>query len=185
MEDLDILNLYKCRDESAITETEKKYGAYCFKVAYNILNIKQDSEECVNDMYSKAWSSIPPQYPKKLGAWLSKVIRNLAINLWNKNHRQKRNNGLDVILDELDECIPDSKRVEHEIEEIELTRFLDNWLDSLSKENRILFMRRYWNGEALKTLEKEYSMSHGKMAKRMYQLRRNLKSALEKEGYNL
>jgi RNA polymerase sigma-70 factor (ECF subfamily) len=173
------------RDETAILETEKKYGAYCYRIAYNILRINQDSEECVNDMYNKAWNSIPPQTPKRLGAWLGKVIRNIAINLWNKNHRQKRYNGLKIILDELTECIPDAKLIEEEIEGIELTRFLDKWLDSLPKEDRVLFMRRYWNGEALKKLENEYNMSHGKMAKQMYQLRGNLKSALEKEGYNL
>ena len=185
MEDQDIINLYKCRDEAAILETEIKYGAYCFSIAYNILKIRQDSEECVNDMYNQAWRSIPPQIPKRLGAWLGRVIRNLAINLWNKNHRHKRYNGIEVILDELEECIPDTKLFEQEIEEIELTKFLDTWLASLPKDDRVLFMRRYWNGEALKTLEKEYNMSHGKMAKRMYQLRVNLKSALEKEGYYL
>ncbi len=185
MDDHTIVDLYINRDEKAIRETEKKYGAYCFKIAYNILKTKQDSEECMNDMYNKAWNSIPPETPRNLGAWLGKVIRNLSINVWNKSHRKKRYNGLDVILDELAECIPDTKLVEEEIEDIELTKFLDKWLESLPKFERVLFMRRYWYGETLKNLETEYKLSHGKMAKQMYRLRADLKSALEKEGYHL
>lgn len=185
MKDQDIISLYISRNENAILETEKKYGGYCFTIAYNILKERMDSEECLNDMYIKAWGSIPPEIPKNLGAWLSKVIRNLAINLWKKNHRKKRYNGIMLLFDELEECIPESNSVEQVIEGIELTNFLNKWLDSLSKEDRVLFMRRYWFGEPLKILEKEYGMSHGKMAKRMYKLRSNLKVDLEREGYSL
>ncbi|MBQ8558945.1 MAG: sigma-70 family RNA polymerase sigma factor [Tyzzerella sp.] len=185
MEDYEIVNLYWERNETAISATEKKYGAYCFSIAKNILHLEQDAEECINDMYNRAWNSIPPYRPEKLGAWLGKVIRNIAINLWNKNHAQKRYSGMEELFYELEDCIPSPKLVEHEIEEKELTDLLNSWLASLSEEDRILFMRRYWNGEALKTLEKEYDISHGKIAKRMYCLRINLKNVLEKEGYCL
>ena len=185
MDDQSIVDLYINRDESAILETDRKYGAYCFSIAYNILKVVQDSEECVNDMYNKVWNSIPPQTPKRLDAWLSKIVRNLAINVWYKSHRKKRYNGYETILDEMVECIPDTKLVEHEIEEMELTKFLDKWLESLPEFDRVLFMRRYWIGESLKKLESEYKISHGRLAKQMYHLRGDLKSALEKEGYCL
>lgn len=185
MEDQKIVALYLERNEAAIEATKQKYGDHCFKIARNILTLPQDAEECVNDMYHHAWDSIPPNRPENLGAWLSRVVRNLALNLWNKNHTQKRYSGLTELLDEMEECIPSANLVEQEVEERELTVFLNKWLSSLSKEDRILFLRRYWNGETLKSLEEEYHMSHGKMAKRMYQLRLSLKETLEKEGYHL
>ena len=86
MEEQEIVNLYWERDETAISATAKKYGAYCFSIARNILSIDQDAEECVNDAYNQAWNSIPPLRPNKLDAWLGRVVRNIAINLWNKNH---------------------------------------------------------------------------------------------------
>ena len=116
--------------------------------------------------------------------WLA-VVRNIAINLWNKNHRKKRYAGMEQLLSELEDCIPSPITVEQEIEEKELTEFLNTWLASLSKADRILFMRRYWNGEAVKDLAKEYRIMPRDMAKRMYRLRQSLKSALEKEDYSL
>ena len=185
MEDLQIIGLYFKRDESAITETETKYGAYCHGIALNILSINADAEECVNDTYLQAWNSIPPQKPNKLGAWLGKVVRNIAINLWKKNHRQKRYAGMEQLLNELDDCIPSPFTVEREIEEQELTEVINTWLASLSQNDRILFIRRYWHGETVTMLAQESGMSPANMAKRMYRLRKNLKLKLEKEGYSL
>lgn len=185
MNDYEIVTLYFKRDEAAISETEKKYGAYCFKIANNLLGCKEDVEECLNDMYHHAWNAIPPARPKHLGAWLSKVIRNLALDLWAKKHAQKRYAGIEEIFDEIKDCIPSPMLVEHELEEKELTAFINAWLKTLSSEERALFLRRYWMGDSLKELEKEYQVSHGKLAKKMYRLRASLKTALEKEGYSL
>jgi len=185
MEDLQIIELYLQRDEMAILETEKKYGSFCRKIAKNILQTDEYAEECVNDTYLQAWNAIPPQRPQKFGAWLGKVVRNIAINLWTKNHRQKRFAGIEELLNELEDCIPSSANVEREIEEQELTAILNTWLAALKQEERILFSRRYWNGETIKVLAAEHGVTPGKMAKRMYQLRQNFKSLLEKEGYIL
>ena len=185
MEDNEIIELYWKRDEVAILETDKKYGKYCSKIAYNILANVEDSEECVNDTYLRAWNSIPPQKPGKLGAWLGKVVRNIAFDLWKKNHRQKRYAGMEQLLSELEDCIPSPATVEHQIEEQELTEVINTWLALLPQNDRILFMRRYWNGETVNTLAQESGVSPANMAKRMYRLRQNLKSKLEKEGYSL
>ncbi len=185
MEDLEIIDLYLQRSEMAISETAKKYGTFCHRIAKNILQIDADAEECVNDTYLQAWRSIPPQQPQRLGAWLGKIVRNIAINLWTKNHRQKRYAGMEELLDELEDCIPSPRTVEQELEGQELTEVLNAWLASLAHEDRILFVRRYWLGAAVKTLAAEYGIAPEKMAKRMYGLRKNLKAALEKEGYSL
>jgi len=185
MEDFQIISLYFERDEAAISETATKYGAFCHGIALNILSINADADECVNDTYLQAWNSIPPQKPDKLGAWLGKVVRNIAFNLWKKNHRQKRYAGMEQLLNELEDCIPSPASVEHQIEEQELTEIINTWLASLPRTDHILFMRRYWNGEALNALAKESGMSPANMAKKMYRLRQNLKCKLEKEGYSL
>lgn len=185
MEDNEIIELYNRRDENAILETDKKYGAYCRKIAINILSVPSDAEECVSDTYFKAWSLIPPQQPVRLGAWLGRVVRSIAINLWNKNHSQKRYSGIELMLTELEDCIPCSETPERRVEERELTELLNSWLSSLPRDDRALFIRRYWDGEAVKALAKEYGVTHGSMAKRMYKLRQDLKRTLEKEGYSL
>lgn len=185
MEDLEIIGLYFKRDEKAISETAAKYGTFCHSIALNILSINEDAEECVNDTYLHAWNSIPPQTPNKLGAWLGRVVRNIAYDLWKKNHRQKRYAGLEETLIELEDCIPSPVTVEHEIEEQELTEVINTWLASLAKKDRILFVRRYWNGEAVNILAEKAGLSPTMMAKRMYRLRQELKTTLEKEGYTL
>ena len=185
MEDAQIIDLYFQRDEAAITQTAAKYGIFCHKLARNILSIEEDAEECVNDTYLQAWNAIPPLRPDKLGAWLGRVVRNIAINLWNKNHRKKRYSGMELLLAELEECIPSSQTVEQKVEEKELTEAINVWLDSLSREDRILFLRRYWNGEAVKELARERGMTPERLARRMYGLRQNLKLRLEQEGYSL
>ncbi len=185
MEDLEIIGLYFQRDEKAIAETAAKYGAFCHSIALNILSIQEDAEECVNETYLHTWNAIPPQKPDKLGAWLGRVARNLAYDLWKKNHRQKRYAGLEDILSELEDCIPSPVTVEREIEEQELTEVINTWLAALTKKDRILFVRRYWNGESVNALAKKEGISPAAMAKRMYRLRRELKSTFEKEGYSL
>ena len=90
MEDSRIIELYFQRDEAAISETAAKYGTYCHRLAWNILSVEEDAQECVNDTWLQAWNAIPPGRPDRLGAWLGRVVRNIAFNLWNKNHRKKR-----------------------------------------------------------------------------------------------
>lgn len=185
MEDLQIIDLYFERNETAIAETAAKYGLFCHNIALNILSVKADAEECVNDTYLQAWNSIPPQRPDKFRAWLGRVVRNISINLWNKNHCQKRYAGIEQFMDELEDCIPSPQTVEHQIEEQELTEVINTWLASLSRDDRVLFVRRYWNGKTVNELAKETGTESKKLARRMYSLRQSLKSALEKEGYSL
>ena len=185
MEDSEIIGLYFNRDEKAITETAAKYGAFCLTIALNILRSREGAQECVNDAYLQAWNAIPPQRPDHLGAWLGRVVRNNAYNLWTKNHRQKRCAGMEELLHELEDCIPSPVTVEREIEEQELTEVINTWLASLRKKDRILFVRRYWNGEAVNALAKKVGISAAAAAKRLYRLRRELKATLEKEGYSL
>ncbi len=44
MEDIELIELYFSRNEAAIKETGRKYGGLCYRIAYNILGIHEDSE---------------------------------------------------------------------------------------------------------------------------------------------
>ena len=181
MDDARIIDLYWQRSEDAIEETRKKYGSFCYGIARNILSSHEDAEECVSDTWQRAWDSIPPQRPEFLRAWLGKVVRNLAINLWNQNHAQKRGAGVTALLGELEDCVPSQKSVEQAMEATELSEYISDWLMTLDREDRILFVRRYWNGISLKELAKERGIPPGKLAQRMFRLRTQLRTALEKE----
>ena len=185
MDDTEIIALYIRRDASAIQKTDGKYGRFCHRIALNILSIQEDAEECVSDTYLKVWQSIPPQKPACFKAWLGKIVRNISLDLWRKNHRQKRYSGIEQLFDELEECLPSLSDTDAEIEKHELVDVLNHWLAGLSKNDRILFMRRYWNGEAVKDLAKLYHSSPANLANRLQYLRKKLKTALEKEGIML
>ena len=185
MEDSQIIELYFQRDEQAISETEHKYGTFCHTIAMRILSDEQDAQECVNDAYHRVWKSIPPQEPENLRCWLGKIVRNIALDLWRKNHRRKRYNGIEVMLDEIAECIPSGSTVEDRMEELELGKLISDWLRTLPPKDRALFIRRYWNGEAVKDVAKALGLSAGKAASRLYRLRLGLKEFLEKEGVSI
>lgn len=182
MEDAQIIDLYWARDESAIMETERKYGPFCRAVACGVLTLREDAEECVNDTWQRAWDSIPPQRPAVLRAWLGKITRNLALNRWERSRAQKRNGGMELLLSELEDCIPAPESVERRLEDEALGAAISAWLRTLPRDERVLFVRRYWNGEALNDLAAAWGVKPAQLAQRMFRLRGSLKKALEKEG---
>jgi RNA polymerase sigma-70 factor (ECF subfamily) len=182
MDDWQMIEEYWSRNEAAIQETDKKYGRLLRSITWNILSNTEDSEECVSDTYLKAWNSIPPEKPRSLVAFLGRIARNLAINRWHKNRAQKRYNSAEMLLSELSDCVPSSNNVEMEIEVNEISAIISNWLYTLSKGDRILFMRRYWYGDSLIKLAGKCGTTQNKLAGRMYRLRLDLKGTLEKGG---
>ena len=142
MDDSKIIELFYERSEQAIIELSKKYGTVCTKVAKNILNDVRDTEECVNDAYLGAWNTIPPQRPNPLLSYVCRIVRNLAIKKYHANTAVKRNSIYDVALDELENCFPSSCSVEDEFNASEVARSIDRFLETLDKENRIMFVRR-------------------------------------------
>lgn len=182
MEDLKIIELYHARNEVAISETSVKYGAMLNSIAFHILSNRQDSEETVNDTYHKAWISIPPHCPNCLCAYLGRITRNLSINRWHQSRAQKRYNGAEILLSELSDCIPAAAAIEKECEAKELTLAINTWLSTLSRDDRVLFLRRYWFGESVKELAFECGTTPNKLSGRLFRLRQSLKQALEREG---
>ncbi|MGI6616232.1 MAG: RNA polymerase sigma factor [Dethiobacteria bacterium] len=185
MEDQVIIELYWKRDEAAIQETDLKYGRFCHSLALNILAQQEEAEECVSDTYHRAWNAIPPERPLALRAWLGKIVRNVAINRWYYHRAQKRYQPMEEIFSELADCVPEPQTTESIVEARELTDYIDKWLDTLPKRDRVLFVRRYWNGEALQKLATSCSTSPNKLAGRMYRLRENLRTYLTEKGVAL
>ncbi len=185
MEDVEIIGLYFKRDETAIAETQAKYGSYCGHIAYGILANREDMEECLNDTWLSAWNSIPPQRPECLRVYLGCIVRNAALNLYNRYRARKRYQEFDVLLSELDECIPDSRRLEDEVDAAFLGRLISGWLETLEKQDRQTFLRRYWYGESVKLLAKEQGTTANAVSLRLKRLREKLKERLRQEGVML
>lgn len=182
MDDNLIVDLYWNRSEAAISETDRKYGPYCRSIAYGILQNREDSEECVNDTWLRAWDAIPPQRPNRLSSFLGKITRNLALDRYDYYHAAKRSASFDQLLSELNECIPDRR---DNYAQLELTQLLNHFLRGLPREHRNLFLRRYWYCESIDELAKRYSMSQSAVKSHLFRTRNKLKAYLEKEGVGI
>lgn len=183
MEDERIIDLYWARQENAIVETDKKYGNYCRSIALHILKSMEDSEECVNDTWMKAWDSMPPKRPDFLSAFLGKITRNLSISRYRMSHARKRGSGeVDLLLMELEECLPSAKSVEEEIEGRETARAIDCFLYGIDEESRNIFVRRYFFVDSIKEIAERFDVSESKVKSQLFRTRNRLKDHLEKEG---
>ena len=185
MDDSKIIELFFERQEQAIIELSNKYGSVCSKVAFNILNNKQDTEECVSDAYLGAWNTIPPQNPNPLLSYVCRIVRNLSIKKYHANTAAKRNSIYDVALDELENCFPSSVSVEDDFNVIETARIIDEFLATLNQKNRIMFVRRYWHSDSIDDLAKLFQTSNHNISVRLSRTREKLKKYLIKEGVSL
>lgn len=183
MEDRDIIALYLERNQEAIAETEKKYGRYCYAIAYNILYNAEDAEESVNDALMNAWNSIPPHTPTVLSAFLGKLTRYVSLKKWRYARTQKRGGGETALAyEELSDCIPGGKSVEEELQEKELAEMIDRFLDELPAVERRLFICRYWYFDDISTISKQFGFSSSKVKSMLHRIRKKLLSRLSEEG---
>lgn len=185
MRDTEIVQLYWDRDERAIPATGEKYGRYCAAIARNILGSREDAEECVNDTWYAAWDKMPPERPQSLGAFLGRITRNLSVSRWRQSRAQKRYSGMEVLLSELEDCVPAPGTVEEDLERRQLAQAISTWLDTLGPEDRRLFIRRYWYGLAVKDLAAEAGVRANTPTQRLSRLRKSLRAFLESEGVEL
>ena len=182
MEDLKIIELFYKRSEQAIIELSNKYGTICRKVANNILNNRQDTEECLNDAYLGAWNTIPPQNPNPLLTYICRIVRNFAIKRYHTNTAAKRNSIYDIALDELENCFPSSATVENEWEARETVESIDRFLASLDRDSRVMFVQRYWYSSSITELAELFHTSKHNVSVRLSRIRAKLRKHLIKEG---
>ncbi len=183
MKDEEIIDLYWKRDEQAIAATADKYGAYCRTISYNILHSNEDAQECVNDTWLGAWKSMPPKRPGRLSAYLGKITRNLSLNRARHNLTEKRGLGqTELVLSELEDCIPAENTVEQIINEMALSQSINQFLRAQLRQKRNIFIRRYWYLYPIRDIAAAYDMSESKVASLLFRMRNDLKSYLEREG---
>lgn len=186
VEDKKIVELYWERSETAIVETQKRYGRYCHYIAYNILYSHEDAEECVNDTYIKTWNALPPHRPERLAAFLGKITRNTALDRYLSDRTKKRGGGqTEAVLDELAECVQDEKSSSCMADELALREAINGFLGLLPVQKRIIFLRRYWYMSSVKEIAEDYGLTESNVKVTLLRTRNRFKAYLEKEGIEL
>ena len=178
-----IISLLLERSEKALQQIEKHYGALCRKIAWNILHNDQDVEECINDSYFALWNRIPPEQPNPLRTYLCRIVRNTALKIIRNSHAQKRWQDDIVCFEELMECIPAKSNLIQQLETKELTKMVEQFLDSLDQKKRIMFVKRYWFCMSVKDIASEYGITERNASVILSRIRKKLRQYLQQEGW--
>ena len=178
IDDEKIIEMFFGRSEQGIRELDNKYGTVCHNLSYNIVNNRQDAEECVNDAYLGAWNAIPPVRPNPLLSYIVKIVRNISLKIYWRKEAAKRNGHYTIALEEIEGYIADQKTVEDEIEARELARIIGEFLDTMTLENRVIFMRRYWFADSYKDIAKFVGLSEKNISVRLTRIREKMKQYL-------
>lgn len=181
MEDAKIIALFWERNEQAVKETDTAYGGRLYSLANRILGSREDAEESVNDTYMETWNSIPPKKPIHFYAYLAAICRNCSLDRLDWRMAAKRNAEVVALTQEMENCIPD-RRQESEFDRRELRRILESFLETLSKENRLIFLRRYLYVDTVAEIAARYGISESKVKTQLHRTRKKLLTALSKEG---
>jgi len=184
MTDEKIIQLYWDRDERAIRETDQKYGSYLLTIAHNILRDYRDCEECLNDTYLGTWNRIPPTRPTVFQVFLSKIMRNTAVDRFRKNNAAKRvPSEMLISLEEMDECLAHSPSAEEEYLAGQLAQILNDFLLSIGSKGEFIFICRYYYADSVTSIAQMLGVSENTIRRRLSKIRAELKARLEKEGY--
>ena len=184
MDDKSIVDLYFSRDQEAITQTDKKYGHYCYRIAYNILTNREDAEESVSDTYVAAWRVIPPRRPSVLSTFLGKITRHIAIDRWRERNASKRGGGeVPLALEELQDCVAGMQNVEMDYERKEIIKAYVKFLDALPVTERRVFLCRYWYVDSVEAIADKFGFSQSKVKTMLHRTRSKLRKQLAEEGF--
>lgn len=182
-DDIQIVNLLFARQESGLKKLEEKYNKYCLTIANRILFDNEDSKECVNDAWLKIWNSIPPNRPENLAGYLAKIVRNLALNCYEKKHAAKRGGGkVEMSYDELSECLAGKGRVDENLEKNELSCIISKFLKQKGEQKRTIFIQRYFYFAEVSDIADRMGMKESSVRSALSRMRKELKNYLEQEG---
>ena len=185
MSDEEIMEMLLLRAEESISVMDEKYGASCRKIAMGILGNEQDAEECVNDAYLCLWNTVPVERPRLFAAYLYKILRNLAMKRLTRNRAEKRSPAFEELVSELEDYLPSAETVESQMEQRELKRLIEEFLDSLTPENRKIFMRRYWFSESYEKIAKDLGLSKSNVSMHLKRTKEKMRKFLEERGVNV
>ena len=184
MDDQSIVALFWERSEQAIAETDRKYGAYCYSIAYHALANSEDAEESVSDTYMAAWNQLPPHRPSILATFLGKITRRISINRWKAKNTAKRGGGqITLTLEELDDCVDGKQNIERAYESHELVWAFNRFLETLPETERDVFLRRYWFFDSIADIAESFGFTQSKVTSMLYRTRGKLRKQLEKESF--
>ena len=184
MEDSRILELFFARNEDAIKHTDETYGRRLHHLADKIVQNDQDAEESVSDTYLKAWDTIPPHRPQYFFAYIARICRNFALDKLDWKNAAKRKADIVSLTQEMEACVPDAQW-DRTLEGKELGMILDSFLRTLSAQNRMIFMRRYWYADAVTEIAARYGISESAVRMRLNRTRDKLAIYLKQEGVHL
>lgn len=183
MEDREITELFNSRSEEAIKTAKEKFGRLCKKIIFGILKNEEDCEECENDTYMKLWNTIPPQQPKSLTAYIARIAKTTAINKYRADHREKRGGGeIDLVFDELADIVPSKDNVQGMAESKETAAAINEFLEQLPKEKRIIFVRRYWFCSSVKDIAYDLKLTESNISVILSRTKSALKDFLKERG---
>ncbi len=177
-EDEKIIEMFFERSEQGIRELDKKYGKFLHKISQNIVNDLQDAEECVNDAYLGVWNAIPPTRPDPLLTYVCKIVRNISLKVYYRKTAAKRSSLYTIAMDEIEACIASSNTVETEFEAKELAHIIEGFLDTLTAENRVIFIRRYWFSDSCKDIAELVGLTEKNISVRLTRIRKKMKNYL-------
>lgn len=178
MDDEQIIEMFFSRDEQGIHELDKKYGKMFRKLSDNILQSREDAEECINDSYLGVWNRIPPERPSPLLTYICKIVRNISLKKYYSNTAIKRGSSYSIALEEIEPYIADVNSVEKQIETAELSKIIEEFLDTLTEQNRVIFMRRYWFGDSCKDIGMHVGITEKNVTVRLTRIREKMKKYL-------
>ena len=182
MTDEEIIALYFARSEEAISATQRKYDGYCRSLIGRLLSNSRDVEETVSDLWLKAWMSIPPNRPERLGLYLARIGRNLTCNRLRENSAARRGDGADALLDELSEVLG-GVSTEEVVDAKELQRAVNGFLRRLPEQECSIFVRRCFWAESAAEIARRYRMRENTVTVSLHRTRKKLREYLIKEGY--
>ena len=178
IDDEKIIEMFFGRSEQGIRELDIKYGKICHNLSCHIVGNRQDAEECVNDAYLGVWNAIPPAKPDPLLTYVCKIVRNISLKIYWRKEAAKRSSHYTIALEEIETYVADTHTVEAEIEAKELARIIESFLDTLTTENRVIFMRRYWFSDSYKDIAEVVGLSEKNVSVRLTRIREKMKQYL-------
>ena len=183
MDDQQIIALFHARDEQAIKELTSKYGISMHKISYNILQNHEDSRECVNDACLGVWNTVPPAAPNPLLTFVLRIVRNISLSRYKYNTAAKRNGHYNVSLSEISDCIPEAQSLDDRLDTKEITLALNTWLKDLPKNNRYIFVRRYWYMDEVSDIAKSLWLSEAAVYLRIDRMKKSLANFLAERSF--
>ncbi|MBP1573331.1 MAG: sigma-70 family RNA polymerase sigma factor [Oscillospiraceae bacterium] len=184
MKDEKIIELFFERNENAVSQATDKYGTCCQSLARSILRNEEDAKECLNDVSHKLWSSIPPTRPQSLKAYMLKLTRNRAIDMYDIKNAAKRGNGeTAACFDELSECLASQESVAESVEASELAKVINELLKSEKPLARKIFLQRYFYMLTVSEIANANSIGESRVKMSLQRTRNRLAEKLSKAGW--